>query len=164
MDLPEAADRRALKGSSSSAKHGALTRSTAPKPPRLLSLQPGSCLAERTRRDKPAGWSRWQGDTGVLTSSMPFRTGFNPAFFIPVVQSRGLYAPKKPQMCELGFWFFWVFFLKQKGSEILLSLCNCRGEISNPPNHASSHSSAAFCFIMLILLFLRQITCNPHKN
>lgn len=35
---------------------------------------------------------------------------------------------------------------------------------TTPPTEASLDSSAAFCFIMLILLLLRQITCNLHKN
>lgn len=130
-----------------------------------MSPQPFSSLAGWDWWNKRMGWNRWQTHTGVLLSSMSFSSVYNPALFIPsratqplIFHSRRPYCPK----CEsLVGWFF--FFLKQKSSEILLSLC--RGKKSTPhPQKASLDSSAVFCFITLLLLILRQITCNSHKK
>lgn len=167
MNLPEAVDRQALKVSSFSAKCRGLSSLM---PPKLHCLMTFSCLAEWNCWEKLVGWDRWQTHTGIFISSMSFKMVYNLALFIlamVAVQSHATHSlllhskrPYCPKSVSL-------FFSEAKRFRNLIVTLQLQGKTQRPPRppkQASLDSSAAFCFIMLILLFLRQITCSPHKN
>lgn len=136
MNLPEAVDRQALKGSSFLAKCRGLSSLMPPKLHCLMTLQTFSCLAEWNCWEKLVGWNRWQTHTGIFISSMSFKMVYNLALFflaMVAVQSHATHSlllhskrPYCPKSVSL-------FFSEVKRFRNLIVTLQLQGKNQRPP-------------------------------